>query len=59
MSKIETKTFTCPKCGWTLKTPFGEDDIAEHTKLHIEKHHSDKTVRAQISKQELIKLQKK
>jgi hypothetical protein len=40
MSKIETKTYTCSKCGWTLKTPFGEDDIAEHSKLHIQKYHS-------------------
>ncbi len=36
MSKVELVTFTCPECGWTRKTPFGAEDIAEHTKLHVE-----------------------
>jgi hypothetical protein len=59
MSKVETVTFTCPICGWTIKTPFGTQDAAEHIKLHADKHHDDKVARARISKSELIKLQKK
>ena len=59
MSKVEMKTFTCPKCGWTMKTPFGDADIAEHSKLHIAKYHGDMVTRARVSKAELIKLQKK
>jgi len=61
LSKTETKTFTCPKCGWTIKTPFGDEDNADHIKLHNAKHHSedDKVTRARISKSELIKLQRK
>ena len=57
----ETKIFTCPKCGWTIKTPFGDEDNADHIKLHNAKHHDegDKVLRARISKQELIKLQRK
>jgi hypothetical protein len=58
LSKIEQKTFTCPKCGWIIKTPFGEEDNADHIKLHNAKHHDgDKELRAKISKQELIRLQ--
>lgn len=41
MSKVEPVTFTCPECGWIIKTPFGAEDAAEHTKLHIEKHHNE------------------
>ena len=58
MSNPEMKTFTCPKCGWTIKTPFGDEDNAEHTKLHNAKHHSV-TTRARISKNDLLKLQRK
>jgi hypothetical protein len=58
MSKVEMATFICPQCGWTIKTPFGAPDNAEHIKLHIEKHHNNKTTRARITKSELIKLQK-
>jgi hypothetical protein len=55
----ETKTFTCSKCGWTIRTPFGVQDNEDHIKLHNAKHHGDseKVVRARISKQELIRLQ--
>jgi hypothetical protein len=51
--------FTCPECGFTVKTPFGAEDAAEHVKLHIDKHHNEKVARARISKSELIKLQKR
>jgi len=59
MSKVELVTFTYPECGWTIKTPFGAEDIAEHTKLHVEKHHKNKTTKARITKSELLKLQKR
>jgi hypothetical protein len=59
MSKATTETFTCPECGWTIKTPFGKEDLAEHIKIHVDKHHNDKTAKARISKTELIKLQRK
>jgi hypothetical protein len=59
LSKTENKTYTCPKCGWTVKTPFGEEDNADQIKLHNAKHHGegDKTLRAKISKTDLLKLQ--
>jgi hypothetical protein len=61
LSKTISNSFTCPKCGWTIKTPFGEEDNADHVKLHNAKHHddADKVTRARISKTELIKLQRK
>jgi hypothetical protein len=35
MSKGKMKMFTCPGCGWTVKTPFGEDDIMEHSMMRV------------------------
>jgi hypothetical protein len=43
MSKTEMATYTCPQCGWTITTPFGAEDNADQTYLHIEKHHPKKT----------------
>ncbi|MCW4029184.1 MAG: hypothetical protein NWE92_06005 [Candidatus Bathyarchaeota archaeon] len=58
MSKVEFSTFTCPVCGFAVKTPFGKEDLDELVTLHNAKHH-DATLRARISKTELIRLQKK
>jgi predicted small metal-binding protein len=33
--------FTCSGCGWTVKTPFGEADIMEHSMMHAKKHHPE------------------
>ena len=57
MSKVRIASFVCPVCGFSIKTPFGAEDAAEHVKLHADKHHNDKVVRAKITKAELIKLQ--
>lgn len=35
------KMMTCPACGWSIKTPFGENDIVEHAMLHSKNHHPD------------------
>jgi hypothetical protein len=59
MSNVRSATFTCPICSFSIQTPFGPEDAAEHVKLHADKHHNDKVARARISKSELIKLQKK
>ena len=34
------KSFTCPSCGWTVISPFGDDDIIDHAILHSKNHHS-------------------
>ncbi|MGD6853122.1 MAG: hypothetical protein ACQCN6_13770 [Candidatus Bathyarchaeia archaeon] len=57
MSRAEFAIFTCPVCGFSLKTPFGKEDLDELVELHNAKHHG-KVTRARISKSELIKLQK-
>jgi hypothetical protein len=54
---MQNASFACPICGFSIKTPFGMEDAAEHIKLHADKHHNDKVARARISKAELIKLQ--
>jgi hypothetical protein len=58
VSRAEFAVFTCPECGFSVKTPFGKEDLDELVALHNAKHH-DKVTRARISKQELIRLQKK
>ena len=26
-------------CGWTVITPLSEEDVIEHVKIHLNKHH--------------------
>jgi hypothetical protein len=33
--------FTCPTCGWSVTTPFGEGDLTKHVMMHKEAHHPD------------------
>lgn len=56
--KIIPASFTCPICGWMVKSPFGQEDVDEHAAAHNAKHH-DRTLRAKISKTDLLKLQRK
>ena len=53
VSKGKMKMMTCPGCGWTIKTPFGEDAIIDHTTMHAKKHHPEM---ANTPKSELRKL---
>jgi len=55
MSKGKMKMFTCPGCGWTVKTPFGENDIAEHAMLHSKNHHPELM---NMKKEDLMKMVK-
>lgn len=41
MSKKKMKMMTCPDCGWSVKSPFGENDIMDHAILHAKKHHPE------------------
>jgi len=41
LEKRKMKVTTCPACGWTVKSPFGEDDVVEHVRLHAERHHPE------------------
>lgn len=47
MSKPETRQFTCPVCGYTIKAPFTEKDITEHIK---NKHPNDKTLPDKVAR---------
>jgi predicted small metal-binding protein len=33
------RSFTCPTCGWTVISPFGDDDIMQDVILHSKNHH--------------------
>ena len=33
--------FTCPTCGWSVTTPFGEEDLTKHVMMHKEARHPD------------------
>jgi predicted small metal-binding protein len=46
------KMMTCP-CGWSVKSPFGEDDVLEHSMLHAKKHHPDM---AKMKKEDVMKM---
>lgn len=35
------KSFTCPACSWTVRTPYGENDIYDHATLHARNHHPE------------------
>jgi predicted small metal-binding protein len=41
MSKSKMKTMTCPECGWTVKSPWGENDVIDHIMLHAKNHHPE------------------
>ncbi len=53
MSKDKMKMFTCPACGWTVKTPWGENDIMDHAMMHSKNHHTEMM---NTPKSELMKL---
>jgi hypothetical protein len=57
VSEAKAASFTCAICGWMVKSPFGQQDVDEHAAAHNTKHHG-KTVRARMSKSELIRLGK-
>jgi predicted small metal-binding protein len=40
-TKGEMKSFTCPACGWTVKSPWGDDDVLEYAQMHGKKRHAD------------------
>ena len=54
MFKPQNRDFTCPACGYVIKAPFTKEEILKHLE---EKHANDPTLRARISKTQLIKLQ--
>lgn len=35
------KVFNCPRCSFVVKSPFGESDLAEHVRIHVELHHPE------------------
>ena len=41
MSKSKMKMMTCPECGWTVKSPWGESDVMDHITLHAKNHHPE------------------
>jgi predicted small metal-binding protein len=55
VSKGMMKMFTCPACRWTVKTPWGEDDLMEHSMMHAKKHHPDMVNTPQAELKKMIK----
>jgi hypothetical protein len=41
MSKGKMKISTCPECGFTVKSPWGENDVVDHMMLHAKNHHPE------------------
>ncbi len=38
---LEMKEYECKLCGFRVRSPVDEDDVVEHIKLHVEKHHPE------------------
>ncbi len=51
-SKMEL--FSCPDCGWSVKSPLGEKDILEHVDLHVRNHHPEAV--AQVKREDLVNM---
>jgi predicted small metal-binding protein len=43
MIKMETKTFSCPKCAFEVKAGMKEE-VLEHAKMHVEKRHPEESM---------------
>jgi predicted small metal-binding protein len=41
MSKGKIKMIACPECGWTVKSPWGENDVIDHMMFHVKNHHPE------------------
>ena len=41
VSKANMKSFTCPVCGWNVKTTLGENDILDPDALYSKNHHPE------------------
>jgi hypothetical protein len=47
------KMMPCPSRGWTVKTPYGENNLDEHAMLHAKNQHPEMK---KIKKEEIIKM---
>ncbi len=55
MSKSKMKTTTCPECGWTVKSPWGENDVIDHMVLHVKNHHPEMLKHSKEDMKKMIK----
>jgi len=55
VSKGKMKIMTCPECGWSVKTPFGENDVIEHAMLHAKNHHPEMMKHSKEDLKKMIK----
>jgi hypothetical protein len=47
------KVAVCPAEGFTIKSPYGEEDVIKHLRLHAELHHPDMK---NVKDEELMKM---
>ena len=55
MSKGKMKTTTCPECAWTVKSPWGENDVIDHMVLHVKNHHPEMLKHSKEDMKKMIK----
>jgi predicted small metal-binding protein len=55
MSKSKMKTTTCPECGWTVKSPWGENDVIDHVMLHAKNYHPEMLKHSKEDLKKMIK----
>jgi len=54
-SKSKMKTTTCPECGWTVKSPWGENDVVDHMVLHVKNHHPEMSKHGRDDMKKMVK----
>jgi hypothetical protein len=52
LEEKKMKMLACP-CGWTVKSPWGENDVVEHAMLHLKRQHPDQ---ANTKKEDVAKM---
>lgn len=55
MSKGKMKISTCPECGFTVKSPWGENDVIDHIMLHAKNHHPEMLKHDKADMKKMIK----
>ena len=55
MSKGKIETMTCPECGWTVKSPWGENDVVDYMVLHVKSHHPEMMKHSKSDMKKMIK----
>ena len=55
VSKGKMKMTTCLECSWTVKSPWGENDVIDHMMLYAKNHHPEMLKHSKEDMKKMIK----